>query len=220
MKLNDNEFYKSIDGGKTWELVSALPAGALGGTEAFFIDSQGNFFVALKNILAKSTDKGQTWSVSFNFTAQGFPDGTTIMPQGMTEDQQGNLYFGVYGDSSSAKIYKSSDRGSTWTLFKDWGERHIHACQWNPYKNALYVAIGDDNNPENVGIWKYNSTWTKISPKGTWKTVALLHTENYTYVGVIPLHTKHGLPEQVTTKIGSKYFLRLMVQRESDGYLK
>ena len=67
----------------------------------------------------------------------------------MTEDLEGNLYAGVYGQPHCPYLYKSTDRGNTWFFLKDMFEyspgKHIHFIEYNRYDNALYCTVGEIN---------------------------------------------------------------------------
>lgn len=68
----------------------------------------------------------------------------------MTEDLEGNLYAGIYGQPYCPYIYKSVDGGNTWVFLKDMstyaqGGIHIHFIEYNKYDNALYCTVGEIN---------------------------------------------------------------------------
>ena len=68
----------------------------------------------------------------------------------MTEDLEGNLYAGIYGQPYCPYIYKSVDGGNTWFFLKDMstyaqGGIHIHFIEYNKYDNALYCTVGEIN---------------------------------------------------------------------------
>lgn len=72
----------------------------------------------------------------------------------MCEDNDGNLYAGVYAHTVRANpaIYKSTDGGLTWTYLINFntaglttGDRHIHAVIYNEWQKALYCIVGEIN---------------------------------------------------------------------------
>jgi hypothetical protein len=185
-ETDDKRFFKSTDYGETWTAVSTL-IDTPRQSAPFFIDSQGNFFLYIthNDTIIKSSDLGVTWTPVFDFTAHGYAAGTTSMSMGFTEDDQTNLYFGVYGNASSSHIWKSVDHGNSWNLIYDFNARHIHALQFNPYDRALYAAVGDGDAIPYMGNYKstdYGRTWVKLS-LGDYKTASILFTANYTYWG-------------------------------------
>jgi hypothetical protein len=182
----NKQFMKSTDDGETWTQISTL-VGTPRQDAPFFVDGQGNFFLYIypNDTVIRSTDLGVSWSTVFDFPKQGYPIGTTSKSMGFAEDNQGNLYLGVYGASNSSDIWRSIDHGVSWNLLQGFNARHIHSVQFNPYNNALYTSVGDDDTIPNMGNYKsidYGKTWNKLS-LGDYKTVALLFTENYTYFG-------------------------------------
>lgn len=92
----------------------------------------------------------------------------------MCEDDQGNLYAGVYAHTKRANpsIYKSTDGGETWFLLINFANTeyvsgydaramHIHSIIWNPYDKSIYVIIGEINT-----IYKSTDggdTWTDLN---------------------------------------------------------
>lgn len=87
----------------------------------------------------------------------------------MCEDDNGNLYAGVYAHSIHANpaIYKSTDGGITWAYFFNFNTaglttdgRHMHTVIYSKWQKALYAIVGEINK-----IWKSTnggSTWTDI----------------------------------------------------------
>lgn len=185
-ETGDNKFFKSTDYGETWTAISTL-IGTPRQSAPFFIDTQGNFFLYIthNDTIIKSSELGVTWTTVFDFTANGYPAGTTSMSMGFTEDDQTNLYFGVYGNASSSHVWKSVDHGNSWNLIYDFNARHIHALQFNPYNRALYASVGDGGAIPFMGNYKstdYGRTWTKLT-LGEYKTASILFTANFTYWG-------------------------------------
>ena len=68
----------------------------------------------------------------------------------MTEDRQGRMYAGVYGQPYCPYLYVSTNGGTTWSFLKDMSEyaptgKHIHFIEYNKYDNALYCTVGEVN---------------------------------------------------------------------------
>jgi photosystem II stability/assembly factor-like uncharacterized protein len=107
-------FYKSIDGGATWNLLltdSTVSAGYVGHQ---FLNNDGYFlvyqYVTTDNIdskLYKTTDGGQNW-ISYNLPS------AISAPQAMHFTDANNGYIVSY--SSPNQIFKTSDGGQTWNL--------------------------------------------------------------------------------------------------------
>lgn len=72
----------------------------------------------------------------------------------MCEDNDGNLYAGVYAHTIRANpaIYKSTDGGDTWEYVYNFATsglassgKHIHDIIFNEYNNKLYCIVGEIN---------------------------------------------------------------------------
>ena len=90
----------------------------------------------------------------------GFHDGRGVMPFGVTKDDQGHIYYGEY-------VTRRIDKGETIALFRSDREgrnfeivyefqplvvRHIHAIQWDPYGEVLWMGTGDGEEQSRVGF--------------------------------------------------------------------
>jgi hypothetical protein len=92
--------------------------------------------------------------------------GRGLMPHGLTRDADGVIYYGEYptGTLSSVetvRLWRSLDEALSWEVAHDFapGEvRHIHAAQWDPYGNALWVATGDRNPECRIGYSRDRGT--------------------------------------------------------------
>jgi hypothetical protein len=112
---------------------------------------------------------------------------TSAYPWGMTEDLDGYLYIGQYGNLAvgvpGAYIWKTSPGGNSWTRIDYWsGDKHIHNIKCNPYNGKLYITIGDDNKVCYVNSDKLaTSTATKIG--GSTGYTGLTFTSEAVYGG-------------------------------------
>lgn len=110
--------YKSTDEGLTWQQLITFN-GSNPGISCIFVNKM-NYLFASPNSNAtsselglwRSIDGGQTWSHILTL-----PVDCSILS--MTEDSSGNLFAGVYttafyGNTADARIYKSTDNGTTW----------------------------------------------------------------------------------------------------------
>ena len=108
----------------------------------------------------------------------------------MCEDDDGNLYAGVYAHTVRANpaIYKSTDGGITWIYLYNFitsGDtptgRHIHSVIWSKWQKALYTIVGEVNT-----IFKSTdggTTWTNLNVTLTIKGSSMLPTEFGIFVG-------------------------------------
>lgn len=77
--------------------------------------------------------------------------GRGLMPDGLTRDADGAIYYGEYPTGApsageTVRIWRSRDGARSWQVAHEFaaGEvRHVHAVQWDPYGDALWVATGD-----------------------------------------------------------------------------
>ncbi len=106
------------------------------GPRLLFTSSAGVVFTgADRHPVYRTTDGGQTWTVSLN---------TSVWR--MDEDDQGHLYAGNYtqDEDDIATVYKSLDGGATWTaIWTDPLNRHVHTVRWDDVDRRLYIAFGD-----------------------------------------------------------------------------
>ena len=83
--------------------------------------------------------------------------GRGVMPQGMVCDDQGSAYYGEYfrnDDKGSVRLYRSDDKGLTWTVAYEFAPReirHIHGVLWDPYGKRLWMLTGDDGHECRIG---------------------------------------------------------------------
>ncbi|MFA6422237.1 MAG: right-handed parallel beta-helix repeat-containing protein [Candidatus Buchananbacteria bacterium] len=117
--------------------------GATSSAQSLFISSAGTVFASWAGGIWRSIDNGDNWTKTLTFEQT---DGRTIS---FAEDNQGNIYVGQYSllvSSGAAKLYKSIDDGATWpdiTPESFGAARHVHYVYWCPYRNKLFVALGD-----------------------------------------------------------------------------
>ncbi|MDX2016946.1 MAG: hypothetical protein SFY95_04805 [Planctomycetota bacterium] len=85
--------------------------------------------------------------------------GRGLMPQGLTRDSDGAIYYGEYPTGAMApgetvRVWRSLDEARTWEVayeFPPGAVRHVHAVQWDPVGRALWVATGDEDAECRVG---------------------------------------------------------------------
>lgn len=114
----------------------------------------------------------------------GRGEGRGLMPHGVTVDETGTLYYGEYPTrklrpDETVRIWRSRDGGRTFEVaheFAPGSVRHVHAVQWDPHADALWVATGDTDPQARIGYSTDGGrTFTWIgSGSQTFRTCSLL----------------------------------------------
>ncbi len=90
----------------------------------------------------------------------GRGEGRGIMPFGVTVDGDGRIYYGEYvtrrlqGDETVA-LFRSDDDGRSFEIVYEFPAivvRHIHAIQWDPYAQVIWMGTGDGDEQSRVGF--------------------------------------------------------------------
>lgn len=92
----------------------------------------------------------------------GFRDGRGMMPFGMTVDDEGRIYYGEYvtrriDEGETIALFRSDREGRNFEIvyeFQPLVVRHIHAVQWDPYGEVLWMGTGDGDEQSRVGYSK------------------------------------------------------------------
>jgi hypothetical protein len=72
-----------------------------------------------------------------------------ILHQSMLVTQQGEMFFGEYGNNASraeVPIYRSCDSGKSWQVIYEFPKnkiKHVHGCYWDPIEQKIWVFTGD-----------------------------------------------------------------------------
>jgi len=72
-------------------------------------------------------------------------------PISLTVDKDNHFYYGEYisnPERRGVNVFKSSPDGKLWEKVYTYPEktiRHIHAVEFDPYENCVWIATGDDN---------------------------------------------------------------------------
>lgn len=90
----------------------------------------------------------------------GRGEGRGVMAHGLTQDDQGTIYYGEYAtapghETRTARIWRSRDEGRTFEVayeFAPGAVRHIHGVQWDPVARAIWVSTGDQDSGSRVGF--------------------------------------------------------------------
>jgi hypothetical protein len=142
----------AIANGASFSVMTALSDGTL---IADVIESSGH-------ALARSTDHGITWTDVLKTGPYRM-----LTPHSIAE-LDGELYFVEYQvfttSSTPIRLWKSSDRGGTWTVqYTFEGHRHAHGLAADPAHKALWVYFGDFD--AQSGAYRSTdggATWTAI----------------------------------------------------------
>ncbi|MEZ5934990.1 MAG: hypothetical protein R3F54_24270 [Alphaproteobacteria bacterium] len=92
----------------------------------------------------------------------GKGEGRGVMPFGITVDGEGRVYYGEYVtrhlvEGETVALYRSDDGGRSFEIvyeFQPLVVRHIHAVQWDPYADVLWMGTGDGDEQSRVGFSK------------------------------------------------------------------
>ncbi|MHB8652138.1 MAG: choice-of-anchor Q domain-containing protein [Minisyncoccota bacterium] len=143
--INQTYGTSMFDGTKWTDAGNPNPRGDNAGD--MFLDSRGIIYVGGKNTadnlsyIFESTD-------GLNFTpVQQFVDaGGSGYVWNFTEDKYGNVWAGEYTDhlaTTGAHLWRRRPNG-VWTNVANWpAETHIHQVYYDPFRDSLYVAVGD-----------------------------------------------------------------------------
>ncbi len=157
--LNQTYGTSMFDGTKWTDVGTPSPRGDNVGN--MFLDSRGIIYVG-----GKKTDDGLLYifesTDGLNWTpVQQFVDASgSGYIWNFTEDKYGNVWAGEYisaANSTGAHLWRRKPDG-TWMNVANWlksvtGDVHIHNTYYDPYRDALYLAIGDSDR----GILKLSS---------------------------------------------------------------
>ena len=124
-----------------------------------FVSSHGTLFISGEDRRTKrSTDNGKTWKDVLHFLVWR-----------MDEDEAGSTLFAAnYSPRDHpldmAKLWKSSDDGSTWqVVFADEMLDHIHSVRYDSLYRRIYMTTGDS--PSRGEVWSdgQGETWMRIA---------------------------------------------------------
>lgn len=106
--------------------------------------------------------KSGTTEVVHYLRYYGHDEGRGVMPFGMTSDRDGRIYYGEYvtrrlGKDETIALFRSDDEGRSFDIvyeFPSLKVRHIHAVQWDPHGDVLWMGTGDGDEQSRVGYSK------------------------------------------------------------------
>jgi hypothetical protein len=106
--------------------------------------------------------------------------GRGLMAFGLTSDVHGSVYYGEYPRSgqTTIRVWRSDDAGRTWDVAVELEPgfvRHIHAVQWDPYADAMWIATGDGDAESRIGYTNGSDAITWIGEGSQeWRSCSLL----------------------------------------------
>jgi photosystem II stability/assembly factor-like uncharacterized protein len=110
LALQPDVAHRSLDGGQTWMPIDDLANTSVDG---LFVDAEGTVYAASLFQLFRSTDRGDTWTVSNPQAGDlqyGFSRGNTDYRLAATVTPQGTLLVGA----GPGGVYRSDDGGVSW----------------------------------------------------------------------------------------------------------
>lgn len=149
-----------------------------------------------------SLDMGRSFIEVYNLDHFGYGEGRGIMPQGHTSLDTLNLFWGEYWNNqyrTEVKILESNDGGISWKAgytFKRGEIAHIHAVQFDPYTQALWMTTGDMDDECRImySIDGGNSFSTIGTGSQKWRTCSLIFDEEYVYWGMDGISEQYPHP--------------------------
>ena len=179
--LNNRELQRSGDLGSTWETIWT--------TEANLCVILGCRQLDSGELLVGVTGNGSTILPAL-WRTTGYPTGSPTWAK-VLEAASGTLswtlrwayscsgqtvvvapYDGAVPPGRAAKqaVYKSTDGGVTWAEIYDHGpqdgtgSRHIHGAAIDPYRDAIWVSLGDSAGNRGIKVsWDGGTTWQTVS---------------------------------------------------------
>lgn len=159
--------WKSTDGGTTWNRLPNTATSSFYYVNKIVVDTLGYVYAATRTGLLKSQDGGSTW-VRVLGQPEGAPNNDAADVE-ITPDQV--LYCGFGTFSTTGGVFKSTNRGTTWTNITPagtWRRTEIGVCESN--FSRVYVMMQSGANNGIGGIFRTDnagSTWTTL-PNPSW----------------------------------------------------
>jgi hypothetical protein len=118
------------------------------------------------------------------------PRGRRPLTYAFSKDGKGVIYYGEYWSNparEAVRVWRSED-GNCWEIaytFPPSAIRHVHAVQYDPFTNYLWIATGDLDDECQIAFSEHGLRWLQPIGQGsqTWRTVSLVFTEDALYWG-------------------------------------
>jgi len=153
-------FYRSTDGGNSWQTIPGLPLKAAGESIQFF-SSQGThcWAATTQGHLLRTADAGLTW------TQYNIPERFCLIS---FRDVQHGL---GYGTSFGRPLYRTTDGGATWSLVASTGPRYLDLLNVIPGSRGAYLsgAINTGSVGSANGSSNYNACSISYDEGQTWR---------------------------------------------------
>lgn len=156
-----------------------------------YILNSGTFIVFVDFKIYRSVDLGKTLVISKKMRKIDSKEVRSIMPFGVTEDNNGNVYYGEYSRNEKKEyinIYKSTDDGATWNIYYSFNKgciRHIHSLEYDSFSGNIWFTTGDSDNESTIGYFNEQGQ-INIVFRGMqdYRCTKLLFFEKYIYWGM------------------------------------
>lgn len=193
----------SRDAGQTWSLVTMIPSNPIWrllfrfepvsrllrlGVRCYTqIDPES--FVAFANSEVFYWRAGMTCPLRTGKVRHGFGP----LLQGCCNDDAGNCYYGEYWSNAERRevyVWRWRREWDSWRVFYRFPEgavRHVHAVQFDPFSERVWVTTGDRDHESLIGYFEgtlENPELTVVSSGDqSARAVSLLFTREFVYWG-------------------------------------
>lgn len=203
-----NTIFVSTDKGKSWNKKGRIPYsisnpsyfnrffvirkifGRYGISQMKILNS-GTILIFSGPYLWRSTDNGNSFKIVHR---------RKIHPLMQSwAEAHGEIFYGEYFYDKGRKeinLWKSIDDGKNWFIvytFVAGSVRHIHAVQYDPYSDRIWVTTGDEDRECKIMYSTDRGKTFEIIGQGSqeWRAVSLLFTEDYIYWGMDSPHKQN-----------------------------
>lgn len=141
---------------------------------------------------------------------------------GIDEDRDGYIYAGIYSlGEKNSKLYKSTDKGYSFSEIYDWQTKHIHTLAVDKASNTLYVSVGDTYAiSQNFKSTDGGVTFEATADNPRRQMTAILASEDYRFFGTD--HSPYGIVYRTTNdntlmeSLNVGYYANVFFLRKSD----